>query len=146
MSLTAEKIADLRLKHLEMVQAVVTRMANYSATLKNYCITLVTAISGFAITVQRPSAVLLALVPVLVFALLDTKYLRLERQFRELYDISRSEGWDQIPTFEIDLSRASKPSFWQVFYSWSIRVFYVPLAVGVISVTLIAWWAYGRFV
>lgn len=146
MPLTLEKIADLRLKHLEMVQSIVTRMANYSATLKNYCITLVTAIAGFAITVQKPLAVVLALVPVLVFALLDGQYLRLERRFRELYDLSRKEGWNVEPSFEIDLRKAPQIGFWGVFFSWSIGVFYIPLALGVVGVALIAGFVYGRFI
>lgn len=146
MSLGPDKIADLRLKHLEMVQAIVTRMANYSATLKNYCITLVTAIAGFAITVQKPLAVLLALVPVLVFALLDGQYLRLERRFRELYDLSRKEGWGVAPSFEIDLGKAPRIGFWGVFFSWSIGVFYIPLALGIVGVVIIAGIVYGRFI
>jgi hypothetical protein len=40
----------VRVKPLELIQAIVTRIANYhAATLKNYCITLATAIARFAV-------------------------------------------------------------------------------------------------
>src|SRR4051812_20224564 len=92
-SLSAEKIADLRVKHLEMVQAVVSRLGNYGATLKTYCITITTAICGVAITLKLPLVFLLALLAILAFAALDAQYLRLERRFRCLYDITRREDW-----------------------------------------------------
>lgn len=129
-----EKIADLRLKYLEMVQAIITRIANYNATLKNYCITLTTAICGFAITLNRPYVTVLALLPIIVFALLDAQYLRIERRFRALYDRVRQEDWNTIPNFEINLGAASPLGFFTVFFSWSIWSFYLPLAVGVIAV------------
>ena len=50
MAISADKIADMRLKHLELIQAVIARMSNQGATVKNYCITLATTLCGFAIT------------------------------------------------------------------------------------------------
>jgi hypothetical protein len=146
MNLSPEKIADLRLKHLEMIQAIVTRMANHSATLKNYCITLITAICGFAISLQRPFVALLAFLPIVMFSLLDTQYLRMERRFRSLFNIVRAEGWATEPDFEIAVNKAPQIGFWGVFFSWSIGVFYLPLALGICAVLVIAGVVYGRFV
>jgi hypothetical protein len=56
LTLSPEKIADLRVKELEMIQVVIGRLGSYGATLKNYCITLATAICGFAFTSNRPLA------------------------------------------------------------------------------------------
>jgi hypothetical protein len=42
-----EKIAELRVKHLEMLQSLITRMAGYGAPFKSYYITVVTLSSGF---------------------------------------------------------------------------------------------------
>ena len=63
MELDPGKIAELRVKHLEMVQGVVARLAGQGATIKNYCITVTTAVCGFAISLQRPFVALLALFP-----------------------------------------------------------------------------------
>src|ERR1035437_66125 len=101
MDLDSAKIADLRVKHLEMLQAVISRIAGQGATLKNYCITLTTAVCGFAITLEKPLVTLLALFPVTIFALLDAQYLRMERRFRVLFDRVRLENWGTVPSFEL---------------------------------------------
>ena len=51
----AEKIAELRIKHLETLQALITRMAGYGAAFKSNCITVTTAVIGFAFTLHRPT-------------------------------------------------------------------------------------------
>ena len=86
------------MKHLELVQAIVTRIANCGATLKNYCITLTTAVSGFAITLHRPIVALLALLPIVVFGILDAPFVRIERRFCGLFvDTVRREDWAVAP-------------------------------------------------
>ncbi len=127
MELESGKIADLKVKHLEMVQGVVTRLAGQGATIKNYCITVTTAICGFAITLHRPVVALLALFPIMIFAALDAQYLRTERRFRGLFDKIRCEDWVKPPSFEISLSAAPKIGYVSVLRSWSIVVFYAPL-------------------
>jgi hypothetical protein len=138
-----EKIAELRVKQLEMVQSIVGRMAAYGANFKSYCITVTTAACGFAITLQRPFVSLLALLPIATFALIDAQYLRLERRFRELFDSIRSEDWEAIPSFKIDLRTAPVVSYVGTLRSWSIVTFYAPLALAVAIVVLIGRYAYG---
>jgi hypothetical protein len=143
--LSADKIADLRAKHLELIQAIVARIANYGATLKNYCITLTTAACGFAITLHRPIVALLALLPIIVFGILDATFLRIERCFRGLFDAVRREDWTTPPSFEINLQVTPPVSYWDTLGSWSIAIFYVPLVAGVALVTLAAsFWGASR--
>ena len=52
MSISPEKIADFRLNQLSMVQSNIARIGNYGATIKNWCITLTTAVCGFALSVN----------------------------------------------------------------------------------------------
>lgn len=143
MGIAPEKAAELRVKHLEMVQAIVARMSNQAAALKNYCITLTTAVCGFAVTLQRPFVALLAVMPILIFWLLDAQYLRLERQFRSLFDHIRSENWEAIPNFEINRKHVRKERFLSAVVSWSIISFYGFLAGGVLIVAIIAGCIYG---
>src|SRR3954453_19497265 len=103
MTNSAEKIADLRVKHLEMLQSLITRMAGYGASFKSYCITVTTAVIGFAFTLHRPAVAALALLPVIAFGIADAQYLRVERRFRELFDLARKESWDAMPSFDINL-------------------------------------------
>lgn len=145
MSISDDKTADLRAKHLELLQVVIARMANYGATLKNYCITLTTAVCGFAVTLQRPSAALLAILPVAICAGLGARYLYNKRRFRGLYDKVRQEDWATRPSFEISLSAAPSESFTACLFRWSILGFYAPLAAAVVIVSILAGSAHGRF-
>jgi hypothetical protein len=144
MELDPGKIAELRVKHLEMVQAVVARLAGQGATIKNYCITVTTAVCGFAITLQRPFVALLALFPIVIFALLDAQYLRVERRFRALFDQFRREDWGELPSFQISLNAAPEIAYISVLLSWSIFYFYAPLALGVGIVVLLARCVHGN--
>jgi hypothetical protein len=125
-----------------MLQALITRMAGYGASFKSYCITVTTAVVGFAFTLHRPGIAALALLPVIAFSVADANYLRVERQFRAVFNRVRAESWDAMPTFDINLDSAPKQSFLSVITSWSIVWFYAPLALGVILAVLGAW-AYG---
>jgi hypothetical protein len=146
MSISPEKLAELRVKQLEMLQTAVARMASVGVSLKNYCITITTAVCGFAITLERPGLALLALLPITTFALLDAQYLRVERRFRDLFDRARCEDWGTFPSFEINLKDALPESFYGAVFSWSIYYFYAPLAIAVAVVALVAGYLHGRFV
>src|SRR5215831_20528454 len=122
--MTPDKIAELRVKHLEMLQGLITRMAGYGASFKSYCITVTTAVIGFAFTLHRPAVAAIALLPVVAFAIADAHYLRVERRFRGLFNVVRNESWDVVPSFEINLNRAPPEAFLSAAASWSIVWFY----------------------
>jgi hypothetical protein len=142
MTLAPEKLADLRAKHMEMLQAVVTRMSSYGASFKTYCITVTTAVIGGALTLHRPSIATLALLPIIFFAMADAQYLRVERRFRGLFDLVRKQDWGVMPSFEIDLQHAPAESYFKSLTSWSIVSFYAPLAIGVL-ISVLGALAYG---
>lgn len=133
-SLPLETLYELRVKHLEMIQAVIGRLAGYGATLKNYCITLVTAICGWALSVHEPALALLSVLPIVVFALLDAKYLCAERDFRALFDSVRLEEAKKAPTFEIKSDSEGGGGVAEALFSWSICGFYLPVLVGVLAI------------
>lgn len=140
MTVSPDKVAELRVKHLEMVQVIIARIANYSATLKNYCITLTTAIAGFSLTLHRPMVALLGLLPVVMFCTLDAQFLRIERRLRRMFDLIRQGDWTVLPTFEINLRSAPPVSYASTLVSWSITIFFLPLAIVVAVITVIAHW------
>jgi hypothetical protein len=75
-----------RIKHMEMIQAVVTRLAGNSFLIKGWAITVTGTFLGFAIDRSHPGLAAAAFLPAVIFWLLDTYYLRAERLFRELYN------------------------------------------------------------
>jgi hypothetical protein len=137
MTIPPDKIADFRFSQLSMVQANIARIGNYGATIKNWCITLTTAVCGFALTVKFPALIWLALLPIFVFALMDAEYLRVERQFRKTYDRIRNEDWATPPNFDVSPDTSADRGLIAVLGSWSILSFYMPLAVAIVVIGLI---------
>jgi hypothetical protein len=143
--LKAEKLADLRIKHLEMLQGLIARVSGQGATLKNYCITLTVAVCGFGFTTEKALVVLLALGPVTIFALLDAQYLRIERRFRGLFNKVRAGNWATAPNFDLNVEAAPAEPYLGVLFSWSITVFYIPLGIAVAVLAEIARCIYGTW-
>ncbi len=135
MAISTDKLVDGRIKHLEMLQAIIARMAGQGASLKNYCITLVTAICGLALSLKTPTLALLSFLPILVLWLLDAQYLRLERRFRALFDQVRTESWETQPTFKTAPRDTPPQGYWHSFGSWSLSSFYVAAALIALAVT-----------
>lgn len=68
-------------KHLEIMQGVITRMAENSRSCKLWCVTLVAATLVLVARTEEPQHSLIALAPTLLFMVLDSYYLALERAF-----------------------------------------------------------------
>ena len=130
-----------KLKHLEMVQSVINRMANNSFMLKGWAVTLVAGIFVLAGKDTDKLYFLVACIPVIVLWGLDSYYLLQERLYRGLYEKVRLSEES-----EIDFSlRVTKEEFGNeknkfIFCVVSITElwFYFPLALvctGIIIVT-----------
>ena len=72
--------------HLSITQSVIQRMATNSTSCKTWCITLVSAILVLIADKGKPEYSMIALVPTVLFLLLDTYYLSLEKRFRLSYN------------------------------------------------------------
>lgn len=83
------ELGSERVKHLELIQDVVRRLAGNSFVIKGWAITLAVALVGFAIQLREPTLALTSMIPTLLFWGLDAYYLRAERLFRALYDRAR---------------------------------------------------------
>jgi hypothetical protein len=76
-----------QIKHIELIQAVITRMASNSFLLKGWSVTLSAALIGLAVGKDvNMKFAFLALFPPVLFWGLDAFYMRQERLFRQLYD------------------------------------------------------------
>lgn len=78
--------ADSTEAYLNMIQAVVSRMASASSSTKAWSISAATAIYAFAIDKSRWDLAVLAIVPTLLFFALDAYYLGIERDFRHIFN------------------------------------------------------------
>ena len=132
---------DKKLKHLEMVQSVINRMANNSFMLKGWAVTLVAGIFALAGKDTDKLYFLVAYVPVIVFWGLDAYYLLQERLYRSLYDKVRQTEKDNID-FSLKATTeefgGNKNCYYSCLLSTTELWFYLPLALvctGIIIVT-----------
>ena len=78
---------EAKIRHLEMIQTVIARMASNLFFLKGWSITLVVGLFALAASKgANPLFSIVAFLPVFVFWILDGYFLSMERSFRGLYD------------------------------------------------------------
>ena len=72
--------------YLTILQSVISRMASNSAGCKTWCIALVSAIVVIIADKGARASIWVSLIPIVLFLLLDSYYLGLERSFRDRYN------------------------------------------------------------
>lgn len=75
-----------KMKHLEMIQGVINRMASNSFMLKGWAVTLVAGIFALVGNDAEKIYYIIAYIPIIVFWGLDSFYLLQERLYRGLYE------------------------------------------------------------
>jgi hypothetical protein len=132
-----------QLKHIELIQSVVNRLASNSFAMKGWSVTLVVGLFALSAKEANPWYLAVALIPAVCFWFLDAYYLWQERLFRELYDVSCRQYLGPAPmpaTFSMDTSavRTSVAPYIEVLRSPTIYGFHAPLTVVILVVILIA--------
>ena len=74
-----------KIKHLEMIEKIIERMARNSFQLKAWAMTLVTVVGALSAKEADKRFMLLAFVPIIGFWLLDAFYVQQERRYKALY-------------------------------------------------------------
>jgi len=128
--------------HINLLQGIINRLANNSASCKTWCLTLVAALLSLAGATHVPGIVTFALVPVVIFGFLDAMYLAQERSYRDLYtrmiDAIRKGSYALGNVYEaraeLDFS-----GFVSALASWSIFPVYLSLIVAYAIAALAGW-------
>ena len=124
--------------HLNMIQQVITRMGTNSFSLKGWSVGMMIAIYAFA-GHNSHKAVVVSLIPLLVFWLLDSYYLTLERKFRALYNNVRLKKEEDIDfdmnfnNIEVSMKELKKYGFVNVLISKTV----LPFSLVCIATTLV---------
>ena len=122
--------AQNKSQHLNMIQQIIARMGNNSFSLKQWSAGIIVAIYAFA-GENFHKAAIVTIIPLIVFWLLDSYYLMLERKFRCLYDEVRKKEEDQIDfdmsfkNVNISMNDFKKYCFFKVAFSKTIIPFYL---------------------
>lgn len=114
-----------KIKHLEFIQTVITRMNSNSFLLKGWCVTLVSALTGLGGRGSDTGFGLVAFSVIPIFWGLDAFYLFQEIKYRALYEQIRLKPESEID-FDMDPSRLpEKGRDWiDVIFSKTLFTFY----------------------
>jgi hypothetical protein len=123
-------------KHLELIQAVITRMAGNSFLIRGWSVTLVSALFALAAKDAERAFVVVSYFPCIMFWWLDAYYLSQERKFRSLYEAAR-----KAPNSDFSMSTKAteqpRDSWSSAFFSKTMLIFHGAI-LAVIS--LVMWW------
>jgi len=124
--------------HLTILQNVIQRMAANSNSAKTWCVTIVSAIMVTIADKGKPQLAWLCIIPILLFWVLDTYYLALEKGFRESYNhfikklhsekLNHEDLFAVLPKGEMFYHNI------KAFFSFSVWAFYV-LLVALVFLT-----------
>ena len=123
-----EVLVQIRIKHLEFIQAAIARMAGNSSQTKVYSASLTAAIVAFVATTKIDLVLWLYIPILLIFGFLDGQYLRLERAFRSQFNSLRTKPYDEDQRFEISTRWKAGYGLTSGFWSWSVWLYYLPLS------------------
>ncbi len=90
---------EKRIKHLEMIQGVINRLAGNSFAMKGWSVTLISALIVVAVDKGKGEFALVGVFPALVFWILDGYFLWQERLFHQLFNAVRLEKMQKPEDF-----------------------------------------------
>ena len=126
---------DAKLKHLEFIHNVISRLAGNSFWLKGWSVTLVAAIFAVAAKDGTGSFLWVALIPAFAFWGLDAFYRGQEHVFRDMHD--------EVVAGDVDLMSMQTEKYEKGFVGWlgdlfsrSVWPFHLALVVVVVVVII----------
>ena len=129
---------EKKLKHLELLQNIIDRMAGNSFSLKGWSVVLVSALFALAASDSNTYFVYLAYLPSIMFWILDGYFLWQERLFRKLYDRVRAASESEID-FSMDTSsvRGEVSSWIGTMFSRTLLIYHGTILGVVVVITVI---------
>lgn len=125
--------------HLNMLQAIIQRMSNNSASCKTWCVTLVSGLMAVLLTNSNSKFIPILIIPILPFFMLDAYYLALEKRFRGFREshnhfIQKMHSNQLIVSDLFVISPAGRMSIalLKSFLSFSVLPFYMILLLLII--------------
>ena len=125
-----------KIKHLEMIETIIERMAKNCFQLKTWTMTLLTAIAALFSKESDQRFMLFIFIPVIGIWRMDTFYLQMERKYRFLYKNVAEKDENDID-FNLDTDFASGTSsdmkqlcFFRCMFSITEMLFYPVILVA----------------
>ena len=131
-------MSDIKVKHLEFIQSVITRMNQNSFQIKGWMITIVSALLALFASSCNVIYIFIAIVPVIIFWFLDAYYLQQERKFRGVYndvaEVTDQTERKEIKNFEMPIHKYQCGKYYYInaLFSKTILPLYGLILVGLI--------------
>lgn len=122
---------EIKIKHLEFLQNVITRMNSNSFYIKGWTITMVSAILAISKGDSITYSVVFLGIP--IFWSLDAFYLSREKKFRELYELVIEDN-KKIKPFSMNIKKVKneKINWFRCLFSMTIAPIYLIIIIAVI--------------
>jgi len=137
-------------KHIDVLQGIINRLANNSASCKTWCLTLTGALLSLAGATKVPALAVFVIVPILIFRYVDMNYLATERAYRGKYNtiigLIQNGTYTRVQAFSAGVEVTADDER-HARKSWSVKWVYGPL-IALYVVYLILWfvdWQFGCF-
>lgn len=120
-----EEMKEDKIKHLEMIQDVITRMNSNSFQIKSWSIMVLSALLALFASSANELFVFVAIFPMCIFWVIDALYLQQERKFVELSERVAKGDTSIAPfTMPMNLCKGKRCQFWNCFFSKTLIRFY----------------------
>lgn len=125
--------------HLNHLQAIITRLAGNSAQCKTWCLAIVSALFGFAGAARSDNTIAAAaIIPIVIFCLVDAAYLGREKAYRDLYNAVVSDihngAYRLSGCFNVTPPEGGG-HFGKALCSWSV----LPVYLSLVALYVIYW-------
>ncbi|MBT2420647.1 hypothetical protein J7F01_22495 [Streptomyces sp. ISL-22] len=127
-----------RIKHLEFIQATITRLGTNSFLVKGWALTLAAGLLALSASRLSWHIATVGVLPLLCFWYLDCFFLRQERAFRRLYDDARQpDSTVEVLSMNVRPYLAQMP--WpEVWVTPTLLLFYAPLLLADLALLALA--------
>lgn len=127
----SDGLCDDRIRHLEMLQAAIARMAGAAAAIKNLSLIIGAGALAFLATSKEPTLALFAALLTVAFWFLDARYLQQEKWFRDMFDKERGLDPTEPASFVMTPSKEIRNAtgIGYGLCSWSTWGLYLPVIV-----------------
>ncbi len=129
-----------KIKHLEFIQNVITRMNTNSFQIKGWCVIIVSSLLAIYSSTKNNYFFLAAVFPSIIFWFLDAYYLNQERKFRGLYNdvagVTKVHKDIKIFAMRPDLYKDGKYSYWSSFTSITVLKMYLAMIILLVVIFL----------
>ena len=120
-----------KIKHLELIQNVISRMNSNSFQIKIWSIIVVSILLAIYTATKNNYFFLVGIFPIVIFWLLDAYYLNQERKYRGLYndvaDVNDEPKEIKLFTMNTDLYVDGEYSYWSSLSSVKILKIYMAM-------------------